>query len=176
LFRDEIIDIDFGAIDAFTNSLNAHIEAQQCGRAPPQKLEFPSHILKSNHATFIDNQLLLGDYSINAGDGSSGINVQLINPVNTSSNSSGGVGGGRGFSFNGGGVAGGGGAGGGGSSAGIGYNFDNYSGGFSRSNSFGSIVDVQTQPTYSTAKAASQSSSNNNYGAANTSSSHAAYY
>jgi hypothetical protein len=151
LFRDEIIDIDFGAIDAFTNSLNAHIEAQQSGRAPPQKLEFPSHILRSNHATFIDNQLLLGDYSINAGDGSSGINVQFINPTNSAS-STGASAGGR---------------------VGAGYNFDAYSGGFSRSNSFGSIIDVQTQPTYST-KAASQSS--NNYATANQSTSHAAYY
>ena len=61
LFKDEIIDIDFGAIDAFTSALNAQLNAEKTGSQPPQNLQFPSHILTSNHAYFIDNQLLLGD-------------------------------------------------------------------------------------------------------------------
>jgi hypothetical protein len=84
LFKDEIIDIDFGAIDAFTEALNAQITSEQNGQPPPKNLQFPSHILSSNHASFIDNQLLLGDSSINAGDGHSGINVQFLKPSNDS--------------------------------------------------------------------------------------------
>lgn len=82
LFKDEIIDIDFGAIDAFTEALNAQISSEKNGTPPPKNLQFPSHILSSNHASFIDNQLLLGDSSINVGGGDvhSGVNVQFLKP------------------------------------------------------------------------------------------------
>lgn len=62
LFKDEIIDIDFGAIDAYTAGLNAQINAEKANNSNNSgQLQFPSHILTSNHATFIDNQMLLGD-------------------------------------------------------------------------------------------------------------------
>lgn len=61
LFKDEIIDIDFGAIDAYTAGLNAQINAEKSGANANGQLQFPSHILTSNHATFIDNQMFLGD-------------------------------------------------------------------------------------------------------------------
>lgn len=64
LFKDEIIDIDFGAIDAYTAGLNAQINAEKSNlnqSGGQHQLQFPSHILTSNHATFIDNQMLLGD-------------------------------------------------------------------------------------------------------------------
>ena len=61
LFKDEIIDIDFGAIDAYTAGLNAQINAEKANNPREGQLQFPSHILTSNHATFIDNQMLLSD-------------------------------------------------------------------------------------------------------------------
>lgn len=67
LFKDEIIDIDFGAIDAYTAGLNAQINAEKANssRSGDGQLQFPSHILTSNHATFLDNQMLLGDAFFN---------------------------------------------------------------------------------------------------------------
>jgi hypothetical protein len=125
LFKDEIIDIDFGAIDAFTTALNAQLNAEKTGTPAPQNLQFPSHILTSNHASFIDNQLLLGDSSINAGDGSSGINVQFISSSKdfnqSNSNLNGSI-------------------------------FRDTDAGYSRSNSFGSIIDIQSQ-SYATSQA-----------------------
>jgi hypothetical protein len=70
LFRDEIVDIDFGAIDAYTSALNAQINSAQSGSDAQgaNELSFPSHILTSNHATFLDNQMLLGDATYYAQD------------------------------------------------------------------------------------------------------------
>jgi hypothetical protein len=70
LFRDEIVDIDFGAIDAYTSALNAQINSAQSGgdASNSAELSFPSHILTSNHATFLDNQMLLGDATYYAQD------------------------------------------------------------------------------------------------------------
>lgn len=61
LFKDEIVDIDFGAIDAYTSALNAQINSVNNESSAANDLQFPSHILTSSHATFLDNQLLLGD-------------------------------------------------------------------------------------------------------------------
>ena len=124
LFKDEIIDIDFGAIDAFTSALNAQLNAEKSDHPAPQNLQFPSHILTSNHAAFIDNQLLLGDSSVNAGDGSSGINVQFISSSKDFNQSN--------SNLNG--------------------SIFRDEGGYSRSNSFGSIIDIQSQ-SYATSQA-----------------------
>ena len=77
LFKDEIVDIDFGAIDAFTEALNQQILAEKAGVEPPKSLQFPSHVLQSNHASFLENQMFLGDSSPQV-DEHSGINVQFI--------------------------------------------------------------------------------------------------
>lgn len=61
LFRDEIIDIDYGAIDAFTNALNSQLDINQ--RGPQTDLRADSHVVKGNYPAFIDNQYLLGDYA-----------------------------------------------------------------------------------------------------------------
>jgi hypothetical protein len=65
LFKDEIVDIDFGAIDAYTSALNAQINNAESfsssGGINNQNLQFSSHVLTSNHATFLDNQLLLSE-------------------------------------------------------------------------------------------------------------------
>ena len=63
VFKDEIIDIDFGAIDAFTEALNAQIKSTKNGTKMPDNLQFPSNIVKSNQANFIDHQIILGDSS-----------------------------------------------------------------------------------------------------------------
>ena len=81
LFKDEIVDIDFGAIDAFTEALNAQIVAEKNGTEAPKDLRFPSHVIASNHASFLDNQLFLGDSSANVDEASSGVNVQFISPA-----------------------------------------------------------------------------------------------
>ena len=81
LFKDEIVDIDFGAIDAFTEALNAQIVAEKNGTEAPKDLRFPSHVIASNHASFLDNQLFLGDSSANVDETSSGVNVQFISPA-----------------------------------------------------------------------------------------------
>lgn len=72
-----MVDIDFGAIDAFTEALNAQIIAEKNGDKVPNNLQFPSHVLASNHASFLDNQIFLGDCSNNV-DEHSGVNVQFI--------------------------------------------------------------------------------------------------
>lgn len=79
LFKDEMVDIDFGAIDAFTEALNQQILAEKNGVEPAKDLQFPSHVIASNHASFLDNQLLLGDSSPNVEE-RSGVNVQFITP------------------------------------------------------------------------------------------------
>lgn len=75
LFKDEMVDIDFGAIDAFTEALNAQIIAEKNGDKFPKNLQFPSHVLASNHASFLDNQIFLGDCS---NDEHSGVNVEFL--------------------------------------------------------------------------------------------------
>jgi hypothetical protein len=82
LFKDEMVDIDFGAIDAFTEALNAQIIAEKNGSEPPKNLRFPSHVIASNHASFLDNQLFIGDSSSNNENSyeSSGVNVQFVKP------------------------------------------------------------------------------------------------
>jgi hypothetical protein len=62
-FGDEMVDIDFGAIDAFTEALHHQILAEQKGLAPPKDLHFPSHVIASSHAAFLENQLFLADTS-----------------------------------------------------------------------------------------------------------------
>ena len=111
LFKDEIIDIDFGAIDAFTSALNAQLNAEKSGHPAPQNLQFPSHILTSNHAAI-------------AGDGSSGINVQFISSSKDFNQSN--------SNLNG--------------------SIFRDEAGYSRSNSFGSIIDIQSQ-SYATSQA-----------------------
>jgi len=59
LFQDEIIEIDYGAIDAFTAALNSS-EPNATGAQP--NLKVSSHILDGKFSSFVDNQLLLGDY------------------------------------------------------------------------------------------------------------------
>ncbi len=63
MFSDEMVDIDFGAIDAFTEALRHQILAEQSGLAPPKDLHFPSHVIASSHAAFLENQLFLADTS-----------------------------------------------------------------------------------------------------------------
>lgn len=72
-----MVDIDFGAIDAFTEALNAQIIAEKNGNKLPQNLQFPSHVIASNHASFLDNQIFLGDCSKNFSE-PSGVNVQFL--------------------------------------------------------------------------------------------------
>ena len=60
LFQDEVIEIDYGAIDAFTNALSSHIDIE--ARGPQHDLKTNSHILEGKFSSFVDNQLLLGDY------------------------------------------------------------------------------------------------------------------
>jgi hypothetical protein len=59
LFQDEIIEIDYGAIDAFTAAFNSS-EPNATGAQP--NLKVSSHILDGKFSSFVDNQLLLGDY------------------------------------------------------------------------------------------------------------------
>ncbi len=81
LFKDEMVDIDFGAIDAFTEALHAQILAEKNGTEPAKNLQFPSHVIASNHAAFLDTQVLMGDVSgSQAGNERSGVNVQFITP------------------------------------------------------------------------------------------------
>jgi hypothetical protein len=55
----EIIEIDYGAIDAFTAAFNSS-EPNATGAQP--NLKVSSHILDGKFSSFVDNQLLLGDY------------------------------------------------------------------------------------------------------------------
>lgn len=77
MFRDEMVDIDFGAIDAFTEALNQQILAEKNGVEPPKNLQFPPHVIASNHASFLENQLFLADTNT---EDNSGVNVQFITP------------------------------------------------------------------------------------------------
>jgi len=185
LFKDEIIDIDFGAIDAYTAGLNAQINAEKANQSANNSsgLQFPSHILTSNHATFIDNQMLLGDpfYSQTStannlnghesssnlnGNNQNGMNVQFFSSVNDLQQSEGGGSFGAGFDVNTqsqlntqsqAGVGASSGGGGVGSVGGDYCDGDLQTGvastggvdQYSPSNSFGSMVDIQSQQTYS---------------------------
>jgi len=81
LFKDEMVDIDFGAIDAFTEALNAQILAEKNNSEPAKNLHFPSHIIASNHAAFLDTQTYISGANCNEnGDENSGVNVQFIKP------------------------------------------------------------------------------------------------
>ena len=60
LFQDEIIEIDYGAIDAFTTAFNSNLDSNSKGAQPHLKVN--SNILESKFSSFVDNQLLLGDY------------------------------------------------------------------------------------------------------------------
>lgn len=77
MFRDEMVDIDFGAIDAFTEALNQQILAEKNGVEPPKNLQFPPHVIASNHASFLENQLFLADTNT---EENSGVSVQFITP------------------------------------------------------------------------------------------------
>lgn len=65
LFKDELVDIDFGVIDAFTSALNAQINAEKnmADNKQQSNLQFPSHVLTSKYATFLDTQIFLSDTS-----------------------------------------------------------------------------------------------------------------
>jgi hypothetical protein len=67
LFKDELVDIDFGVIDAFTSALNAQINAEKnmADNKQQSNLQFPSHVLTSKYATFLDTQIFLSDTSGN---------------------------------------------------------------------------------------------------------------
>ena len=67
LFKDEIIELDYGAIDAYTSALNAHLVAERNNEPVPTDLRFASHILTSNHAMFLENQMFLGDAYFSTG-------------------------------------------------------------------------------------------------------------
>ncbi len=58
--QDEVIDIDYGAIDAFTKMLNEQLDAAASSDLPSDKLKFKSNTIKSNYSSFVDEQLLLG--------------------------------------------------------------------------------------------------------------------
>jgi hypothetical protein len=133
-FKDEVIDIDYGAIDAFTSALNVQLnDIEKLSGDKTNELRFPSHILTSNHATFIDNQLLLGDYSYAYDDTpSKGINVQFMSSFND-------------FQI---------------------FNQQQQTNEaenrvYSRSESFGSIIDVQSQAAFSNCNQQDFNSSNN---------------
>lgn len=66
-FKDEMIELDYGAIDAYTAALNAHLEAERNNEPAPTGLRYASHILTSNHAMFLENQLFLGDAFFSTG-------------------------------------------------------------------------------------------------------------
>jgi hypothetical protein len=67
LFKDEMIELDYGAIDAYTASLNAHLNAERNNEPEPTGLRYASHILTSNHAMFLENQMFLGDAYFSTG-------------------------------------------------------------------------------------------------------------
>ena len=66
-FKDEMIELDYGAIDAYTSALNAHLEAERNNEPAPTGLRYASHILTSNHAMFLENQLFLGNAYFSTG-------------------------------------------------------------------------------------------------------------
>lgn len=67
LFKDEMIELDYGAIDAYTSALNAHLAAERNNEPAPTGLRYASHILTSNHAMFLENQMFLGDAHFKTG-------------------------------------------------------------------------------------------------------------
>jgi hypothetical protein len=152
-FQDEIIDVDYGAIDAYTAAINAHLTAEKNNEPAPTNLQFASHILKSSHATFVENQLFLGDNFRNnasttiddeqADSGRTKVNVKIFNPKlfgggGQETRSNGSIGGDHtptNTNQN---------------NTTTNQNFDDYDQ-YSRSNSFGSVVDIQSQPAYSVA-------------------------
>jgi hypothetical protein len=59
--HDEVIDIDYGAIDAFTKLLNEQLEtAAQADQSSSGELKFKSNLIKSNYSSFVDEQILMG--------------------------------------------------------------------------------------------------------------------
>lgn len=147
-FKDEMIDVDYGAIDAYTAAINAHLTAEKNNEPAPTNLQFASHILKSNHATFVENQIFLGDNFRNnasttideeAESGRNKVNVKIFNPKlfqDQETHSNGSIGGDHTPTNT--------------NQNNTNNNFDDYDQ-YSRSNSFGSVVDIQSQPAYSVA-------------------------
>lgn len=128
IFSDELVDIDFGPIDAYTAALNAHLIAHKNASEVDDNQRFPAHVITCSHATFIDNQLILGEpmyntfESNNVENGTNGINVELYEPdleLNQDKNSQ--------------------------TNTQVEYEHGNYS----QSQSFASLVDIQSQPGYS---------------------------
>jgi hypothetical protein len=82
LFKDELVDIDFGVIDAFTSALNAQINAEKnmADNKQQSNLQFPSHVLTSKYATFLDTQIFLSDTSgIEKHSNNSGVATNIPN-------------------------------------------------------------------------------------------------
>lgn len=71
MFKDEIIDIDYGAIDAFNSLLNAQFNKELADHANltnnknDNKNVFASNLVRSDYGSFIENQLALGDSLLN---------------------------------------------------------------------------------------------------------------
>ncbi|RNA21249.1 hypothetical protein BpHYR1_003418 [Brachionus plicatilis] len=86
VFGDELVEIDFGPIDAYTAALNAHLNAHRNASEVDDNKKFAAHVLTCSHATFIDNQLVLGEPMYNTFErndivnGTSGVNVELYEP------------------------------------------------------------------------------------------------
>lgn len=128
IFSDELVEIDFGPIDAYTAALNAHLNAHKNASEMDDNKRFPAHVITCSHATFIDHQLILGEpmyntfESNNVEDGNNDINVELYQPdldENQERNSR--------------------------TNTQAEYEHGNYS----QSQSFASLVDIQSQPGYS---------------------------
>lgn len=130
IFGDELVEIDFGPIDAYTAALNAHLNAYKNASEVDDGKRFPAHVLTCSHATFIDNQLILGEAMYNTFEtnnvvnGTSGINVELYQPDEEANQ-------GLGKNSR--------------TNTQVEYEHGNYS----QSQSFASIIDIQSQRGYS---------------------------
>lgn len=150
LFKDQVIELDYGAIDAYTLALNAHLIAERNNEPVPTDLRFASHILTSNHAMFLENQIFLGDAYFSSGisrEVSLIANRDATKEVNALANESGSVSQSRSRSTIRNGdqayaahskTA---------DKASYATNFDENDP-YSRSNSFGSAIDLQSQPGF----------------------------
>ena len=65
LFQDEIVEIDYGCIDAYTSALGSQLDPLN-SKGAQNDLKVNSRILDGKFSSFVDNQLLLGNY-IDAG-------------------------------------------------------------------------------------------------------------